>query len=68
MSTADAGAIAARMKRQALDVFIVLRSSAMRPREAYSMRWEFINWEAAQYCNPKGKTPTARRKVPLLDV
>jgi integrase len=32
------------------------------------MRWEFILWDTAIFRNPKGKTPTARRAIPLMDL
>jgi len=34
------------------DAFLVIRSSGMRPAEAYAMRWEFLNFVKRIYHNP----------------
>jgi integrase len=68
MSSDNAAAIAARMKDgDPKDVLIVLRATGMRPAEAYSMRWEYIDWNTGIYLNPSGKTKSAHRAIPLLD-
>ena len=68
MSNADAALIASKMKdgSDGKDVLTVLRATGMRPKECYSMRWEYVTWETAHYRNPNGKTKTAKRAVPLL--
>jgi integrase len=67
MTFAQAAAVAAKMRiGAAKDVFLVVRGSGMRPGEVFSMRWEYAKLEAGQYQNPKGKTKTAKRVVPLL--
>jgi len=69
MTIEDAAAIAAKMRDGTpKDVFLVLRSTGMRPQECYTMRWEHVNWDAALFQNPKGKTRTARRGIPLMDI
>lgn len=68
MTVADAEKIAGKMPDgDAKDAFIILRRTGMRPSEAFSMRWEFVNLDARFYLNPEGKTKTARRVVPLLE-
>lgn len=47
------------------DLFRVLCSSGFRPKECFAARWEYMVWDRAVYSNPKGKTPAARREVPL---
>lgn len=47
------------------DLFRVICSSGFRPDESFRTRWEYMLWEKAAYCNPNGKTPAARREVPL---
>lgn len=47
------------------DAFRIIRSSGMRPSETFRMRWEFVDWQRLVYRNPKGKTKTSRREVPL---
>lgn len=47
------------------DAFRIICCSGMRPNECFSMRWEYVSWERAVYQNPKGKTKSARRDVPL---
>jgi integrase len=70
MSSDNAAAIASKMKDgDPKDVLIVLRATGMRPAEAYSMRWEYIDWNTGPglYKNPSGKTKSAQRIIPLLD-
>jgi integrase len=68
MSSDNAAAIASKMKDgDPKDVLIVLRATGMRPAEAYSMRWEYIDWNTGIYANPSGKTKSAHRAIPLLD-
>lgn len=70
MSEADALLIDAHWKpgehaQDARDAFRIIRSSGMRPCECYTMRWEYMDWERAQYHIHRGKTPSSRRHVPL---
>ena len=51
----------------ARDALSILRATGMRPKEVFSSRWEYVNWEAKIYHNPNGKTRNSRRAVPLLD-
>ena len=66
MSRADAALIALHMTGAPRDAFQILRATGMRPKECFSLRWEFVDWSRAVYSNPKGKTPSARRSIPLL--
>ena len=66
MTIADAKAIAARMNGTPRDAFLILRSTGMRPKECFCARWEFVNWTGLHYQNPRGKTKTAQRSIPLL--
>lgn len=66
MSEPDAEKIAGQMKEgNSKDAFLILRATGMRPNEVFSLRWEFLNWHNETFCNPQGKTKTARRVVPL---
>jgi integrase len=70
MSESDAEKIAAEMTGDPKDALLVLRGTAMRPTEAFSMRWEYFNWgkgcgDNGYYQNPSGKSPNACRRVPL---
>ena len=49
------------------DVLIIMLDSGLRNGEVVRMRWEHINWEGAFHFNASGKTPRARRQVPLSD-
>jgi integrase len=49
------------------DVLIIMLDSGLRNGEVVRMRLEYINWESAFYFNPSGKTPRARRQVPLSE-
>lgn len=47
------------------DAFRLICSSGMRPSECFGMRWEYVAWGQAVYRNPRGKTKSSRRPVPL---
>jgi integrase len=68
MSIEHADLIASKMDPQsdAKDALRILRGTGMRPMEAFSMRWEFWNRGHAYYQNPRGKSKSSRRPVPLL--
>lgn len=66
MSRADAALIASQMSGAPKDAFQILRATGMRPKECFSLRWEFVDWSRSVYQNPKGKTASARRNIPLL--
>jgi len=66
MDTQAAMTIAARMKGDPRDAFLVLRATGMRPEECFRMRWEFFSWESLLYRNPEGKTRASQRPIPLL--
>jgi integrase len=66
MDETAAQKIASRMSGNSRDALQVLRSTGMRPKEVFAMRWEFFLWDKLVYQNPRGKTTTARRPVPLL--
>ena len=66
MSRADAALIASHMTGTARDAFQILRATGMRPKECFSLRWEFVDFARAIYRNPQGKTAAARRSIPLL--
>lgn len=70
MSESDAVLIDSHWKpgersQSSRDAFRIISSSGMRPSECFEMRWEYIHWDLAVYQNPKGKTKTSRRHVPL---
>jgi integrase len=68
MTLSDAALIAGKMETgDAKDAFLILRGTGMRPSETFSMSWDNVKWETAQYQNPRGKTKSARRPVPLLN-
>src|SRR5438105_4480710 len=60
----------------ARDALSILRATGMRPKEVFSSRWEYVNWEAKIYHNPNGKLETRdglcrfsiRPPASLLDV
>lgn len=66
MSRADAALIASHMRGVPKDAFQILRATGMRPKECFSLRWEYVDFARRIYSNPKGKTPCARRAIPLL--
>jgi integrase len=50
------------------DIIMILRDTGMRNiSEICQMRIEHIDWHNRQIFNPKGKTPEARRFVPMSD-
>jgi integrase len=49
------------------DVLLIMLDSGMRPSEIFRMRWVDIQWERGTIFVPKGKTPKARRYVPLSE-
>jgi integrase len=67
MNETSAEKIAAKMSGDPQDAFRVLRCTGMRPKEVFSMRWEFFLWDKFIYQNARGKTTAARRPVPLLE-
>jgi integrase len=49
-------------------VALVLLDSGLRPEECFRLRWEFLNFTDGRYGTmlvPHGKTPAARRLVPM---
>ena len=66
MSRSDAALIASHMRGASKDAFEILRATGMRPGECFSLRWEFVDFAKAIYQNPKGKTKSARRAIPLF--
>jgi integrase len=67
MSNADAEKIAAHMgEGDPQDALRILRATGMRPGECFALRWEYVNWETECYSNPRGKTASSPRAVPLL--
>lgn len=49
------------------DIAVLMIETGMRNDEVYSMRFEHVDLPNRYYYNPKGKTPKARRRVPLTD-
>jgi integrase len=49
------------------DVFIIMLDCGMRPEEVMRARWEDVHWERSQLFIPRGKTPEARRYVPMSE-
>jgi integrase len=49
------------------DVLIIMLDTGLRNGEVVRMRWETVDWAGAFYFNPEGKTPRARRQVPLSE-
>lgn len=49
------------------DVFLISQDTGLRPDEVIRMRWENVLWEKNLIFNPNGKTPKARRHVPLSE-
>lgn len=67
MSTTQAVTIAEKMNDgNAKDAFLIIRATGARPKEIYSLRWEFVSFDTMHIINPSGKTSTARRAIPLL--
>jgi integrase len=67
VTDADEQQILSACPRPLRDVLIIMLDAGMRNGEVVRMRWEHINWEAASSFNPEGKTPRARRQVPLSE-
>jgi integrase len=68
MTIAQAQQIADKMETGDVRDFLTIRSTGMRPSECYSMQWESLNLDRHVYANPSGKTRSARRTVPLVDL
>jgi len=50
------------------DILVIVRDTGMRNIfEVCRMRIEHIDWHNRVFFNPKGKTPEARRSVPMSD-
>jgi integrase len=49
------------------DVTMLILDTGMRPDEVYRMRWENVLWTSGKIFVPSGKTPNARRFVPLSE-
>jgi len=67
VTDADEKGILPVCPRPLRDVLIIMLDSGLRNGEVVRMRWEYIDWEGAFCFNPEGKTPRARRKVPLSE-
>src|SRR5437762_8891736 len=63
----DEKRLLAACARPLRDVLTIMLDSGLRNGEVVRMRLEYINWESAFYFNPSGKTPRARRQVPLSE-
>jgi integrase len=59
--------ILARAPQPLYDFFVMLVDLGMRPGEVISMEVQYVDAAKAYYRNPKGKTRTARRVIPLSD-
>ena len=66
MTLAQAKVITDKMEGDPRDVFVLLTGTGMRPSEAMSARWEYVDWQALRYLVPRGKSEKATRPVPLL--
>lgn len=53
------------LRQPALDVFVIVQDTGLRPDEVFRMRVEQVNWSTRAYFNASGKTKGARRLVPL---
>lgn len=49
------------------DVLVIMQDTGLRPDEVLRMRWEHIDWLRQTVFNPAGKTPCARRMLPLSE-
>jgi integrase len=54
-------------KQPMLDIFLIGQDAGLRPDEAVRMRWPDVLWEKSLIFVASGKTPKARRYVPLSD-
>jgi integrase len=67
MSTEQAQLVSMKMKDgDPKDAFLVIRAVGARPKEVFSLRWEYVSFDTGHILNPQGKTATARRAIPLL--
>jgi len=66
MTTEQAAQIAQRMSGNSKDALLILRGTGARPKEIFSLRWEFVAFDTYHIHNPYGKTRAARRAIPLL--
>jgi integrase len=55
----------AHLRQPALDVFVIVQDTGLRPDEVFRMRVEDVNWSSRIYFNASGKTKRARRPVAL---
>lgn len=60
-------ALLANMTPLMKDAFLMIQDGGMRPEEVARVRIEQINWQARVYYNASGKTPNAKRFIPLSD-
>lgn len=67
MSTAQAEKIGSYLNGDPRDALVILRATGCRPKECFSLRWEFMHLEEGYYRNPNGKTINSQRPIPLLD-
>jgi integrase len=67
VTEADEQQILSVCPRPLRDVLIIMLDTGMRNGEVVRMQWEHVDCEAASYFNPGGKTPRARRQVPLSE-
>lgn len=49
------------------DIAVLMLETGMRNDEVYTMRFEHVNLPGRYYYNQTGKTPSARRRIPLTD-
>jgi integrase len=54
-------------KQPMRDIFLIGQDGGMRPDEAVRMRWDDVLWQKSLIFVASGKTPKARRHVPLSD-
>lgn len=54
-------------KQPMLDIFLIGQDAGMRPDEAVRIRWPDVLWDKDLIFVSSGKTPKARRYVPLSD-
>lgn len=60
-------ALLKNMSPDAQAVLTIMMDSGMRPDEVMRMEWSNVNWDRSAIFVPCGKTPAARRFVPLSD-
>ena len=53
------------LRQPAVDVFVTVQDTGLRPDEVFRMRIENVNWNTRAYFNGSGKTKRARRWVPV---